>query len=110
MRDSKLLKRAFERTIILTILSLLLALFLVSAFNDIYAFVKPSEKVTISLNEPVSLYRFSQLLHEEEIINDPIVFSLFMIFKGKTELIEAFKGELSLNKDMSYREIILAIK
>ena len=107
--DKQLLKRTFEAVILLTVFALLLSMLFLSVVNDMYAFVKPEEKVFITLSEPLTLGELSHLLQKEGVIKNPTVFSIFVKAKDKADKLEAFSGEVSLNRNMSYREIILAL-
>lgn len=107
--DKKMIRNAFEIIIIITLLSALLALAVISVANDIYAFVKPNESVTLSISEPLELKAFSKKLQDEGIIKNPTVFSIFIKSKGRQEKLEAFVGEVALRQNMSYREIMLAL-
>ena len=109
MNHKKALKKAFERIIIITLLSVFLGLFFVSVLNDMYAFVKSSDKATISLDEPVTLPELARLISRRGIIKNPTVFSLFVRAKGRRQRLESFVGEVTLSGDMSYREIMLAL-
>ncbi len=106
--NKKLICNTLERAIMLALLALLLALLLLSVVNDMYAFVKPSGQVRIVLNS-TSLEDFSQLLQENGIVKNPHIFSLFVKAKKRQALVEGFSGELLLDRDMSYREIMLAL-
>ncbi len=107
--DKQLLKITFEAVVILTALALLISMLFISVVNDMYAFVKPEEKVFITLPDPLTLGELSHLLQKEGIIKNPTVFSIFVKAKNKADKLEAFSGELALNRNMSYREIILAL-
>ena len=50
------------------------------------------------------------MLEECGVIANPHVFTLYVRSKDKTELLEAFVGNAELDRSMSYREILLAIK
>ena len=104
--NRKLIKNTFEIIIIITLLSALISLAVISVANDVYAFVKPDESVTLRIDEPLDLGELSRLLQKEGVIKNPTVFSLFIRSKGKTDKLEAFVGEAFLRQDMSYREIM----
>lgn len=107
--NKKTLKNAFERIIIITLFSLFLAALLLSVVNDIYAFVGPSGAVLISVEAPTTLYRLSQELSRNGVINNPAVFCLYIRSKGRADRLESFSGDVVLNRDMNYREIMLAL-
>ena len=107
--SKKLLKNSFEIIIMITLLSALIALAVISVANDMYAFVKPDVGVTLRVDEPLDLASLSRRLQDEGIIKNPTVFSLFIKSKGRQEKLEAFVGEVALNRNMSYREIMLTL-
>lgn len=102
-------KNIFERAIIIAMLSLLLSALFLSVVNDVYAFVKPKGSVELSLAEPLSLTELSRLLQSKGVIKNPTVFTLFIKSKDRADKLEAFSGSALLQRDMSYREIMLAL-
>ena len=107
--NKKTLKNAFERITIITLFSLFLAALLLSAINDIYAFVTPTGSAYLSVEYPSTLYDISQLLEQNGVINNSAVFCLYVRSKGRADRLESFTGEVILNRDMNYREIMLAL-
>ena len=107
--NEKMVRNTFEIVIMLTLFSALLSLAIISVFNDVYAFVKPNETVTLSIAEPLKLDTLSRQLQREGIIKNPTVFKIFVKSKRMTQKLEAFSGEIPMRKDMSYREIIFAL-
>ena len=93
----------------ITLLSIFVALIFLSAVNDIYAFVKPSDSILLCLDAPTSAYGLSKALSDEGIINNPTVFYLYARSKGRDKALEGFIGEVWLNSNMSYREILQAL-
>ena len=102
-------KNIFERAVIITLLSLLLSAFFLSVVNDVYAFVKPKGSIELSLAEPLSLTELSRLLQSKGVIKNPTFFTLFIKSKDRADKLEAFSGSALLRRDMSYREIMLAL-
>ncbi|MBE6530715.1 MAG: endolytic transglycosylase MltG [Ruminococcaceae bacterium] len=90
----------------LLFLSLFLAALIISAANDIYAFVKPQKSATITLSEGESAYSLAELLSDRGIIGNPLAFTLYAKLKGVEGDISAFSGQLELDASMSYREIL----
>ena len=107
--DKRSLRNAFERVIILTAIAVLISMLFISVVNDIYAFVKPEENISITLSQPLTLKELSRLLQEKGVIKNPTVFSIFIKSKNRAEQLESFVGEITLRRDMSYREIMLAL-
>lgn len=110
MKNKKVIKRAFEQMIILTLLAVLLALLIASALNDMYAFIKQSGHIELSLSSPLTLKKLSRMLRDRGVIKNPLFFSLFVKSKSMQSRLESFVGDVTLDKNMSYREIILAFK
>ncbi len=107
--DKTSTQNIFERALMLALFSLLLSALLLSVLNDVYAFVKPDGGLSLTLSEPMPLNELSRLLQREGIIKNPTIFSLFVRSKNKADTLEAFVGEAVLQRDMSYREIIIAL-
>ena len=103
------LRRALGIILPLCFFSFFVVALICSVTNDMYAFVKSDRECVISFNETCSLKEFSNILGEKEIIENPSIFWLYVKSKGRTESVETFTGELTLNESMSYREILSAI-
>lgn len=108
--DREAVRSIFANVITLVLLTLLFTALLLSVANDMYAFFKPQGTVLLLVNETGSLSDFSRLLEENGVLMNPHVFSLYVKSKEKTELVEAFSGELLLDRAMSYREILQALQ
>lgn len=86
------------------------ACLLISVTNDIYAFIKTEGEIILTVSSPLNVSDFSKLLHDNKIISNPNIFSLYIKAKNKSSIIEGFVGEAKLDRSMSYREILLAIQ
>ena len=102
--------RAFGTLIPLALLALLISALILSVANDMYAFVKREQALTIYVEDPVSLDQFSKMLKTDGIINNPHLFKLYVISKGKRNVVETFCGEVELNSAFSYRQILNQIQ
>jgi cell division protein YceG involved in septum cleavage len=102
-------RHALAVIIPLCLLAILLSFALISAANDVYAFVKPDNAVTVTVSSPMSAKQFSSLLRESGVIKDDLVFSLYLHSKGKDDDVSLLTGEWLLNSNMSYRDILLKI-
>lgn len=107
---NKLYRFAFAQITMISLLALLCAGLFVSIANDMYAFVKHEETVTISVDSPMTVRQLATVLKQNGIINNPTVFSLYVQSKQQAERLEAFQGCADLNTAMSYREILLALR
>ena len=107
--DKEKLKLAFSRAFTLCAVSVFLCSVLLSAVNDMYAFVKPEESITVEISEPLTLSELSGALGEKNVINNPLIFSLYVLSKDKKEACESISGSFELNSSMSYRQILAEI-
>ena len=101
---------AFSKISVIILCAALLAFFTVSAANDLFAFVKPSENIIIELDAPLSLGKLSVYLQNSGVIENSFGFWLYAKLKDDGAILESFSGSITLNSDMSYRDIINAIK
>ena len=90
--------------------ALIAAAVAISLANDVYAFKKPFAEAEIAVEEAVNTKEFAEMLSENGIISNKGVFCLYVKSKHAEDYIESFSGELSLSSDMSYREILTALK
>ena len=108
--DKKAVRRIFSVIFVMALTAAFFACLLISVTNDMYAFIKTDGEVVLTVSSPLSVSEFSKLLHDNDIISNPHIFSLYIKSKNKTEVVESFSGEALLDRSMSYREILLAIK
>ena len=108
--DKKAVRRIFSVIFVMALTAAFFACLLISVTNDMYAFIKTDGEVVLTVSRPLSVSEFSRLLHDNDVISNPHIFSLYIKSKNKTEVVESFSGEALLDRSMSYREILLAIK
>lgn len=108
--DKKAVRRVFSVIFIMALTAAFFACFLISIANDIYAFIKSEGEVAFTLSSPVSLSEFSNLLYENDVISNPHVFNLYVKSKNKAALFESLSGQITLDRSMSYREILIEIQ
>lgn len=101
--------RALGVIIPLCLLGTMLGGLVIYIANDMYAFVKPDMDVTVTVSAPISDKDFSLLLQESGVIENPLVFRMYIRSKDKTQELTKLSGEIKLNSNMSYREILLEI-
>ena len=101
-----LVNRALGYIAPICVLSLLICAAIVSVANDMYAFVKSGDEVSINITDTEDIDDVAELLGDEGIINNPAIFSLYVKRKGKEEKLINFRGEIVLSPSMSYREIL----
>ncbi len=108
--NKKAVRRIFSSIFVMALTAAFFACLLISVTNDIYAFIKSDGEVILNLSSPLSVTELSKLLHDNKVISNPYIFSLYVKSKNKTDIIESFFGEAKLDRSMSYREILIAIQ
>lgn len=103
-------KRVVGIVLPICFLSILVSCAVVSVANDMYAFVKPEREVTLVISEPCTLDQISRILSDNDILYNPFCFVAYVKAKDRIAQIEAFRGEITLNSAMSYREILAVFK
>lgn len=98
--------RAFGTLVPLTLLALLLSALLISLANDVYAFVKNDIPTTLYIDGFESIDGISKQLKNGGIIKNPNIFKLYVLSKGQQDTVESFSGEIKLNSNLSYRQIL----
>ncbi|MBE6546717.1 MAG: hypothetical protein E7668_04670 [Ruminococcaceae bacterium] len=106
--SAKLYRFAFAKVLVIVLSALLCAGAVISVANDMYAFVKPTEEVTLTVEIPLSLSELAVRLEQLGVVANPSVFELYVRSKNKVTLVEAFSGQVALNTAMSYRELLAA--
>ena len=106
LSDSQKILRACSVIIPLCFFAFFLTMLLVSVANDMYAFVKPDKTCVVTIDETQTVYERAKSLEDAEVLNNPAVFALYVRSKGAEERVLTFEGELTLNSNMSYREIL----
>ena len=108
--NKKAVRRIFSSIFVMALTAAFFACLLISVTNDIYAFIKTEGEIILTVSSPLNVSDFSKLLHDNKIISNPTIFSLYLKSKDKTEIIEGFVGNVKLDRSMSYREILIAIQ
>lgn len=99
-------KTTFARLSVPILAALFCAAGIISLANDMYAFVKPEQTVTLTVSSPLSLSELSREMASAGVIRNPTVFRLYVRAKNRTDRLESYTGVLTLNSAMSYREIL----
>ncbi len=92
--------------------SIICSAIIISVTNDMFAFSKDTEIVTVEIPEGASTKEVSKILSKNDIINNPSVFKLYTNFKkGKsTYYTDGFKsGSFELSPSMNYDDLIFAL-
>lgn len=88
--------------------SIALALAIINVANDVFAFVKDEEPVTVVVPENCDTEELARLLAESKAIKYPSVFKLYIEFKGKEE--EYVPGTYSISPMLNYDYMIAEFK
>ncbi len=87
--------------------SIILSIVMIYAIYDIFGFNKQEGQVVVAVEKDTSISKLSKLLKENGIINQPGIFSLYAGLKD----VEPYNaGEYTLNKNMSYDQIIYSMQ
>lgn len=115
MTEQSFSKRKFQRRVfgsiaVLTLWAILFSALLLTVVNDMYAFFKKDLAIEIEIEEALHPRELARLLADRGVIANPTVFSFYLEKKLSPSLLPLPPMTLSLNADMSYREILLEIK
>ena len=93
--------------VILVTVALLISWFVIVAANDINAFIKNDEVIVVTIPKGASVAEIGKILEKNEVIDSSLVFRGYCKFKKSS----GFQyGEYELNSNLSYKEIIIALK
>lgn len=93
---------------IIVAVSLLLTFGIVSAANDVFAFIKPDESIIVSVAQGDSVSAISKALADAGVIEHPILFRLYSKLK-KADASYQY-GDYTLNSNLNYDQIISKLK
>ncbi len=96
--------------IFITMIGCFLAYYLVTRINDLYAFIKPSDEVEISIPENATINEISDILYDAGIIEYPNFFKLYAKLKNANERYEFTAGSYVVNPMMNYDELFLKLE
>ena len=110
MLKNILYRFAFSKILVIFLCAALLGGITISLANDAFAFVKKSQHITFSLDEPASLYDISNLLQDSGVIENAFGFWIYVSANGTGYIFEDFHGSVELDSAMSYRDILNKFK
>lgn len=110
MSKNILYRFALSKIIVIILCALLFGGLAISLSNDAFAFVKPSQSITFTQDEPISLYELSSELQSAGIIENAFSFWIYARYKNAQTVLENFYGSIELDSAMSYRDIINKFK
>ena len=102
-------RSAFGIAVVICLFSVFLAAFIISVANDMYAFVKNDAETEFTADTPMNAWDFAYSLSDKGIIKNPYIFYMYSRLSAKADMIESFSGKITLNSNMSYREILQKI-
>lgn len=84
-----------------------LSLFTVLVANDVFAFVKTGDEVTVTLKENASVGDIADILHDKDVIKYPSVFKLYCKLRHKIPKDSNYlSGDFTVAPTMGYDELI----
>ncbi len=102
------LLKAITYIVAVIVISVFLSVFIILVGNDIYAFVKDTAAVEITVPEYATLNDVSTILAENNIIKYPKIFKLYAEFKKDDG--QFLAGTYSLTPSMNYDELLASFK
>ena len=100
--------KAVVYIVVIGVVSAFLAIAIITAANDIYAFVKPDTPVTITIPENTKLDELADILHDNGIIKYPWLFKLYAQRKHDDQ--KYIPGEYTVNGMMNYSTLLSEFK
>ena len=101
-----LFRFAFSKITVTVLIALLCACLIISLANDLFAFVKPTNSLTLEISQPISSTELSRLLQNEGIIENAFAFWIYARLKNAESRLREFRGSAHLSSDMGYRDIL----
>jgi len=87
------------------VVSGVLAYFTISIGNDVFAFVKDTEEVQLTISEDTDVETLGAMLAESGIISYPKIFNFYIGFRYKT-IPEFVPGDYTVSPSMSYDKLV----
>lgn len=100
--------KAITYIVFVIVLAGFLSYYIIQVANDMFAFVKSDEQVTVTIPEYATINEVSEVLTEAEIITYPEVFKLYA--KLNKDNGEFVAGDYEINGMMNYDELLMAFK
>ena len=100
--------KAITYIVFVIVLAGFLSYFVIRVANDMFAFVKSDEQVTVTIPEYATINEVSEVLAEAEVIEYPEVFKLYAKLNKDNGKFKA--GDYEINGMMNYDELLMAFK
>ena len=110
MSKNILYRFALSKIIVIVLCALLFGALIISLSNDAFAFVKPTQSITFTREQPTDLYELSLELQSAGVIENGFSFWIYAKYKNAQSILEDFYGSIELDSAMSYRDIINQFK
>lgn len=86
-----------------------LSLFAIFVGNDVFAFVKDTSEVTVTIPAGATLSDIAEILGDNDIVNYPSMFKLYINLRNK-DTDEYLSGDITVSASMPYDSLIAAFK
>lgn len=96
-------------TIVVLVVSVLLASFVLVILNDMLGLMKNDEDIIINIPEGATISEVADMLQDMDIIDAAIGLKLYANISGKSDL-EIASGDITVNPKMGYSSLLKAIK
>ncbi len=96
--------KAIVYIVFVGVVSIFLAIAIITVANDVFAFVKSDEPVEITLNENTTLDELADLLHDKGVIKYPEIFKLYAKYKKDDQ--KYIAGTYTINGMMNYSTLL----
>lgn len=106
-KSKKKLRNGIIYTVFVVGFSIVLSIVMIYAIYDIFGFNKEEGQVVVSVERDTSISKLSKLLKENGIIKQP---GIFQLYAGLKDVEPYNAGEYTLNKNMSYDQIIYSMQ
>ena len=98
------LVKAIIYIMVILVVSGCLSVFIITVANDVFAFVKSDEEITLTIPEGLSVKDLGEILEKNGVINSAEIFDLYAKLRDKNPSFVA--GEYTVTPSMNYDELL----
>lgn len=102
------ISKAIIYIIIVVTISVVAAIAVIRVGNDVFAFIKKSDEITVTLKEYATIEDLAKMLYAHDVIEYPTVFRIFA--KLKKDNGQYIAGDYTITPSMNYDELLKAFK
>lgn len=102
------LVKAIVYIILIIISAIFLAYFIIVSANDIFAFVKPDEEISVTIPENATMNEVTDILSDSHVIQYPTLFKMYAKLKKDNGVFLA--GDYTVSPSMNYDSLLSAFK